>query len=99
MGKYGRSFLATVFIQVNMYLQPRLLDRPLRHPDHLQLDHTMREHQINVAAAVVIVVIVVVVVAVAVIVVSVIVIVGGISNQLKTISSFLEKRRLPEIKG
>ena len=96
-----------------MYLQPRLLDRPLRHPDHLQLDHTMREHRMNVVAAavviVVIVAIVVVVVAVvvivsvggviAVIVVSVIVIVGGISNQLKTISSFLEKRRLPEIKG
>ena len=83
-----------------MCLQPRLLDRPLRHPDHLQLDHTMREHQINVAAAaVVIVVVVAIVVVVTVIVVSVIVIVGGISNQLKTISSFLEKRRLPEIKG
>ena len=53
----------------------------------------MREHQINVVAAVIIVVVVVVVVVV------VIVIVGGISNQLKTISSFLEKRRLPEIKG
>ena len=85
-----------------MHALPILLDRPLWHPDHFQLDHTMREHRMNVVAAAVVIVVVVAVIVVSVIVIIVVVVivsVGGISNQLKTISSFLEKRRLPEIKG